>query len=105
MTAIEGWSCVTCGTKVCTPHCSECGESEIRANDLGLRHLLVEAFHALTDVDSRLLRSFRALLFHPGALTAAYLDGPRNPYISPFEVFRIAKNSTFAIRNTSNGEM
>ena len=98
MTAIEAWTCVTCRTRVITPHCSECGESEIRASDLGLRHLLIEAFHSLTDIDSRLLRSFRALLFHPGTLTTAYIEGPRKPYISPFEVFLIANVLFFAIQ-------
>lgn len=87
MTAIEGWTC------------PECGESQIRTGDLGLRHLLIEAFHSLTDVDSRLLRSFRALLFRPGALTTAYLEGPRKPYISPFEVFLVANLLFFAIQS------
>jgi hypothetical protein len=98
MMATEGWTCVTCRTRVCTPHCSECGESEIRTSELGLRHLLIEAFHSLTNVDGRLLRSFRALLFHPGDLTIAYLEGPRKPYISPFEVFLIANVLFFAIQ-------
>jgi hypothetical protein len=98
MTTIKGWTCVTCRTQVSTPHCSGCGESEIRATDLGLRHLLIEAFHTLTDVDSRLLRSFRALLFSPGTLTTAYLEGPRKPYISPFEVFLIANVLFFAVQ-------
>lgn len=101
MTAIEGWTCVTCRTRVCTPHCPECGESEIRAGDLGLRHLLIQAFHSVTDVDGRLLRSLRALLFHPGALTTAYLEGPRKPYISPFQVFLIANLLFFAVQSVT----
>jgi hypothetical protein len=99
MTAIEGWTCVTCRARVCTPHCPGCGEPEVRANDLGLRHLLIEAFHSVTDIDSRLLRSFRALLFHPGVLTAAYLEGPRKPYMSPFQIFLIANLLFFAVQS------
>ena len=92
------WACVTCGTNVSTPHCPACGEGEIRAGDLGLRHLAVDAFHSLTDVDSRLIRSFRALLFRPGALTTAYMEGPRKPYLSPVQVFLIANLLFFAVQ-------
>ncbi|HEV7714907.1 MAG TPA: DUF3667 domain-containing protein [Steroidobacteraceae bacterium] len=67
--------------------------------DLGLRHLLVDLFHTLTDVDSRLIRSIRRLLFQPGALTTAYLEGPRNPYIAPFQLFLLANVLFFAVQS------
>ena len=87
---IEASACVTCGTKVSTSHCPDCGERAIGTREFGLRQLLLEAFHCVTHVDSRLLRRFRALLFHPGALTTAYLEGPCKPYISPLQLFLIA---------------
>ena len=105
MAAIQAWVCVTCGTKVLTSHCPDCGESEIRTRDLGLRHLLLEAFHSVTNVDSRLLRSFRALLFRPGALTIAYLEGPRKPYISPFQLFLLANLLFFAIQSVTRAKV
>ena len=92
------WDCVTCGTTVSTAHCPGCGEGAIRTADLGIRHLLIDAFHAVTDVDSQLLRSFRALLFRPGVLTRAYLEGPRKPYLSPVQVFLIANLLFFAVQ-------
>jgi len=93
------WACVTCGTSVSTTHCPGCGDAAIRSGDLGLRHLLVDAFHSVTDVDSRLLRSFRALLLQPGTLTRAYLEGPRKPYLSPFGIFLIANLLFFAVQS------
>jgi len=102
---IEAWACVTCGTKVSTSHCPGCGERAIRTRDLGLRHLLLEAFHSVTHVDSRLLRSFRALLFRPGALTTAYLEGPRKPYISPFQLFLIANLLFFAVQSITRDKV
>ena len=105
MTKIEQWACVTCGTSVSTAHCPDCGEGVIRARDLGLRKLLIEAFHSLTDVDSRLIRSIRALLFRPGALTTAYLEGPRKPYIAPFQLFLLANLLFFAVQATTRDKI
>jgi hypothetical protein len=99
VTEIERWACVTCGTSVATSHCPDCGESRVRPRDLGLRKLTIEAFHSLTDVDSRLIRSIRALLFRPGALTIAYLEGPRKPYIAPFQLFLLANLLFFAVQS------
>ncbi len=41
-------------------------------------------------MDSRLLRSFGALLFRPGLLTLAYMEGRRNRYLSPIGLFLLA---------------
>ena len=56
-------------------------------------------------MDSRLLRSFRALLFRPGALTTAYLEGPRKPYISPFQLFLLANLLFFAIQSVTRDKV
>ncbi len=45
---------------------------------------------ALTSVDSQLVRSFRALLFKPGALTAGYRAGQRKQYLLPINLFLFA---------------
>src|SRR4051812_46958389 len=102
---MQQWACVTCGTSVATLHCPDCGESRVRARDLGLRKLTVEAFHSLTNVDSRLIRSIRALLFRPGALTIAYLEGPRKPYIAPFQLFLLANLLFFAVQSTTTDKI
>src|SRR4051812_27717581 len=102
---MQQWACVTCGTSVATLHCPDCGESRVRARDLGLRKLTVEAFHSLTNVDSRLIRSIRALLFRPGALTIAYLEGPRKPYIAPFQLFLLANLLFFAVQSITRDKI
>jgi Protein of unknown function (DUF3667) len=98
---VKTWRCVTCDKPVVTTHCPDCGESAVVTRDLGFRQLLIEAFHSITDVDSTLLRSFRALLFKPGTLTVAYLEGPRKPYLSPFQVFVIANVLFFAVQSAA----
>jgi hypothetical protein len=97
--AIDPWHCLTCGHDVDTKHCPTCGERLVRAKDLTLRQLSMEIFRTLTRLDSRLVRSLRYLLFRPGTLTVAYLEGPRKPYITPFQLFLTANVIFFAVQS------
>jgi hypothetical protein len=56
------------------------------AADYSLRRYLVEAFEVVTNADSRLLRTFRALVAQPGTLTAAYFSEERDRYLRPQQV-------------------
>jgi Protein of unknown function (DUF3667) len=88
---------------VATPFCAACGERRLRANELTLRGLLEHAFEAFTNVDSKLLRSFRYLVVHPGQLTAAYMQGRRQPFMGPVPLFLIANVLFFAIESSLGG--
>lgn len=90
------WTCPTCKIGVTTPFCSGCGERPLRPRDLTLRGFLEHAFEAFTNVDSKLLRSFRYLVFRPGQLTAAYLQGRRQPFLGPVPLFLITNVLYFA---------
>jgi hypothetical protein len=48
------------------------------------------------------LRTFRELLRHPGALTRAYVDGRRKPYATPFAVFLIANVLFFTVQSLTH---
>jgi hypothetical protein len=61
---------------------------------------MLEAF---TSVDGKLLRSFRYLFFHPGQLTAAFLQGRRQPFVGPVPLFLIANVLFFAIEALLGG--
>ncbi|HEX8362718.1 MAG TPA: DUF3667 domain-containing protein [Longimicrobium sp.] len=54
--------------------------------DYSLRRYLADAFEVVTNADSRLLRTFRALVARPGALTAAYFSPERDQYLRPQQV-------------------
>jgi hypothetical protein len=54
--------------------------------DYSLRRYLAEAFEVVTNADSRLLRTYRALLVRPGLLTAAYFSPERDEYLRPQQV-------------------
>jgi hypothetical protein len=105
MTTTERWICPTCETGVSTRFCPTCGERPINPRDLTLRGLFAQIFEAFTNVDSRLIRSFRNLVSRPGRLTVAYLQGQRKPYIGPVPLFLIANVLFFAIESWTGGKV
>lgn len=85
-----------------TPFCPQCGENPIQPRDLTLRGLLGKLFHALTNIDGRVIRTVRCLLRRPGLLTVAYMDGRRKPYIAPFQLFLLANALFFAVQSLTS---
>lgn len=96
-TAIDTWTCPTCNLPVITPYCSTCGECPPSARDLTLRGFLEHFARGLTNIDSRLILSFRCLITRPGALTKAYVRGQRKLYNTPLQVFFLANIFFFAV--------
>jgi hypothetical protein len=92
------WACPTCRTSVDTLHCPTCGEKALQPRDLTFLGLMTQAFHTLSSIDSRLLRSLQVLMTRPGAITNAYVLGPRKPYIGPFQLFLIVNVVFFAVQ-------
>jgi Protein of unknown function (DUF3667) len=97
--ATQQWRCATCAVSVSTPHCPSCGEKRLEGKDLTFMGLIGQVFQTVTSVDSRLLRSLRVLMTRPGAITAAYLDGPRKPYIGPLQLFLLVNVVFFAVQS------
>jgi hypothetical protein len=81
-------------------YCARCGEKRIGEEDLSVRHFLHEAVHTVTNMDSRVGRTFAALLRRPGLLTAEFCTGRRRPYLSPLQVFLVC-NVIFFLVNTA----
>jgi hypothetical protein len=97
MTTVAAWTCPSCRGVVATPYCPGCGERPLRPQELTLHGLAGQAFEALTDVDGRVLRSVRSLVAHPGALTVAYAEGRRKPFIGPVSLFLATNVLFFAV--------
>src|SRR5262245_60741569 len=86
----ERWVCPTCRVEVRSPYCPVCGERPVRPRDMTLRGILGHFFQAVSSIDGRMIRSLIALVTRPGALTVAYMEGPRKPYLGPFQLFLLA---------------
>ena len=66
--------------------------------DYSLRRYLAEAFEVVTNADSRLLRTCRALLTRPGVLTAAYFSPARDEYLRPQQVLLLSSVFFFFVQ-------
>lgn len=103
MTETEPWTCPTCHATVSTPYCPECGERPLRERELTLRGIFNKLAQAFTQIDGRLILSFRCLVGRPGFLTVAYLQGQRKPYVGPVPLFLIANALFFATESLTGG--
>ena len=99
MTVTKPWICPTCHSTLSTPYCPACGESLPSSRDLTLRGLFYQLFRAFSSVDGRLIRSFRCLITHPGALTVAYVQGRRMTYLGPIQLLLVANVLFFAMQS------
>ena len=96
------WICPNCKVAVASEFCAGCGERQVQRRDLTLVGLADQLVRIFTRVDGRLLRSFGCLIWRPGILTTAFLNGQRKPFIGPFQIFLVANLMFFALQSFSN---
>lgn len=80
-------TCTNCGAVLAGAFCHVCGQKRFVETDRRLRHLLHQFVSSATDLDGRIWRTVRALLFQPGLLTREYFAGRRARWISPVSLF------------------
>lgn len=80
-------SCANCGAVLVGEFCHGCGQKRFVERDRRLGHLLREFAASATDLDSRVWRTLRALLFQPGLLSREYMLGRRARWLSPASLF------------------
>src|SRR5687767_9581425 len=83
-------ACSNCAMPLTHEYCGHCGQRRFRPEHRRLRHLFGQFFGALTDLDSRVWRSVRALAFQPGRLTRDWFAGRRAYWMSPIALFLLA---------------
>jgi hypothetical protein len=99
----DSWRCPSCDRAVSTPYCPACGERSPQPRELTLRGLIDQVFEAFTNIDGRLLRSFRCLIGRPGVLTVAFLQGQRKPFVGPVALFIVTNVLFFATESLTGG--
>ncbi len=87
-------TCLNCGAVLPGRFCPDCGQ-----RDQPIRQpahvFIAESVSEYFGLDGRLWRSLGALLFKPGALTEAYLDGRRTRYLRPLRLYLTATVAFF----------
>jgi len=75
--------CRNCGAVLHGVYCSRCGQSH-RRDRLRVRDWVEDFVGALTDADSRVLRTVLGLTLRPGQAAREYVEGHRIGYVAPF---------------------
>jgi hypothetical protein len=97
------WKCPSCECRRTARFCSSCGEERLRPTDLTIPDVVAQLARNVSEIDGRLLRSFRTILVAPGALTAAHIKGQRRSYLGPLALFFVA-NALFVLLQSLTGE-
>lgn len=81
----ETQQCANCNAPVTGPFCQTCGQRH-DSHLHPFRQLLRDAFSTVLNLDGRFYQTIQ-LMFKPGRLTKAYLDGQRARYVPPFRLY------------------
>ncbi len=92
-------NCASCGARLSGPWCAACGERARKPGEVGLGEYFSELIEALTNLEGRFWRSFRALLFRPGLLTTEYMAGRRVNWMRPLHLFLLINLAYFLLSN------
>jgi hypothetical protein len=101
-TTAVAWTCPNCLQGVETPFCPQCGERPVEPPDLGPKGIAAQAVKSIGGIDGRFFRSLRMLVSRPGALTEAYLQGRRKPFLGPFPLFFLANVLFFSVQSLTH---
>ncbi len=94
-----GASCLNCGATLTGPYCAACGQAaHVHRSLAGFLHDLL---HGVVHFEGKLWRTLPMLLWHPGRMTRAYIDGKRARYVSPIAFFLFVVFVSFALFNIS----
>jgi hypothetical protein len=84
-----GTACLNCHTRLQGRHCHICGQVADTYHR-PVWSLFSEILEGYLGLDGRLWRTIPALLFKPGKITAHYLQGVRQPYMTPIRLFLLS---------------
>ncbi len=100
--SVEGASsfgtCGNCGNTLDGRFCSQCGEKRISVEDYSLRKVVHEVAEDFVHLDSKILRTLKALLTMPGFLSKVYFAGGRSRYTKPLTLFVVLNIFFFVVQ-------
>lgn len=83
--------CASCGASLVGRFCAQCGEKQLEPDrDHSVRWLLQQMLEGFLHLDGKLVRTFAVLVFAPGQLTRAFVEGRRVAYLLPLPLFAVA---------------
>ena len=88
--------CSNCGARLHGTYCHRCGQ-EARERIAPIRTMAKDLLEELFNLDTRLFRTLRRLLFQPGRLTVEYIAGRRAGYVPPLRLFVFSSFTLFLL--------
>src|SRR6185369_11684505 len=88
MTPVSG-SCANCAEPLAGEFCSRCGQPAIDYHR-PLSDLFSDVVGDILNLDTRLIRTLRPLMFTPGAVVKDYIAGRRASHVPPLKSYLIA---------------
>ncbi len=82
-------TCLNCGEPLLGDFCWSCGQEAVDLRP-SFRQLAGELVGDVLNLDTKLLRTLKPLLFRPGAVTRDYLEGRRIGHVTPLKIYLIA---------------
>ena len=79
-------TCANCGEPIAGAYCAACGQRDQPLRQ-PVHRFLARSASEFFGVDGRVWVTLRDLLFRPGALTVAYVEGRRRRYLRPLRVY------------------
>ena len=91
----QSTACLNCGAVLTGAYCANCGQA-------GHVHRTLSSFfhdflHGAFHFEGKIWRTIPALMFRPGKMTRAYIDGKRASYVSPIALFLFSLFLMFAV--------
>lgn len=78
--------CANCGAPLAGAYCAACGQRDQPLRQ-PVHRFLAQSVTEFFGIDGRVWVTLRALLFRPGALTVAYVEGQRRRFLRPLRVY------------------
>ena len=98
----SGGVCPNCGSGRPDRFCSRCGQND-RDYMRGLWAVVYEFVREMFELDSRLLRTLKSLLFKPGHLSSEFSRNHRAAYMSPVRLYLFTSFLFFLVLSVSAG--
>ena len=98
-----GERCPTCHAAIRARYCTVCGEERPGRRPQSVVSFLRAATARMLNADNRLLRAFAHLISRPGALTVAFLEGRRRPFLGPLQLFATINVAYFLFATSGLG--
>lgn len=90
-------ACLNCGTDLIGSHCHRCGQAAHVHRTLSA--FFHDLLHGVFHFEGKIWRTLPLLVWRPGRLTRAYIDGKRASFVSPIALFLFVVFLTFALFN------